>query len=230
MRAFFLAMALGIGVPWSCCAIAGENAVPVPGDKPEAVGGLQLLLEKRPTWEYFGMSGGAKVHVYATKPVDAKGEMIGLAVKPLDRKDVKVTTYPGIVLKNVGNVPLRLVFNEMLPPGEQGWRIALRAVGPDGKEVPAKKQPEPAAPATKTPKANEPPPARVLEPGKDWRPACGPLLGALDFPGPGKYTLWLELTVDPVPGDDKAWSGKLRSNRMEWEVRKAEGQDAAPTK
>jgi len=227
MRALFLAMALGIGVPLSCSAIAGENAVPVPGDKLEAVGGLQLLLEKKVTWDYWGMAGGAKVHVSATKPLDDQGEMTGLNIKPLDRKAVIVFFSPALTLKNVGSAPARLALSEVFTYGGPGWQIVLRAVGPDGKEVPVKKRPEPAAPA---PKVSERPPVKTLEPGKDWKPPCGQLFDALDFPSPGKYTVWVELIIDLVPGDDKAWSGTLRSNRMEWEVRKAEGQDAAPTK
>lgn len=229
-RCLAWAAALALCVPLSHPLPAGEKPAQMPGEKPETAGGLQLLLKKESSWQYWGMAGKSKVWVSAIKPVDEKGEMRALNIQPIDRKAVIVTLFPAMYFKNVGRTPLRLALQELLLTSSgPGWRLTAHAVGPDGVEVPARKQAAPNAPAHPMVAEEKRPLGKTLESGQEWHPQC-PLVNLLEFPAPGKYSAWMELTIDPLPGDATAWSGTLRSNRIEWEVKKPEGEGAVAAK
>ena len=176
----------------------------------EAVGGLQmsLILKERT----FRMGGG-------------------------DNATETKIKVPTIQLKNVGDKPLVLNFQLTAGGGMGGFfgrgggdsgPVKLFAKDAAGKEVPRRE--ENPAPREGEPKPEDKPAQlTVLKPGQVLEQAAP--LGSLRFPADGKYTLWAELEVKPadevLPGV-KPWSGKLKSNEIEYDYKARGGRGNRP--
>ncbi|HOX08093.1 MAG TPA: hypothetical protein PK280_16980 [Planctomycetota bacterium] len=132
---------------------------------------------------------------------------------------------PTLKLKNVGDKPLVLDFQ--LGGGGMGGRfgggpapeaspVKFRAKDAAGKEI---LRQEPARPEGEAqPKPEERPATlTVLKPGQELEVGA---LGAIRFPADGKYKVWAEIDVaakDEVLPGVKPWSGKLKSNEVDFD-------------
>jgi hypothetical protein len=96
-------------------------------------------------------------------------------------------------------------------PRARGGRDEEKPKGEDGKEEKKDpKQDEQAVTLT------------VLKPGQKLETDCRTF--RLNFPAAGKYTVWAVVEGKPSDGEvlpgRKLWSGELKSNELEWEVRR----------
>jgi hypothetical protein len=189
-----------------------------PGEKPEAapvkveaVEGLQLVLVKRETvfkyTAYVDKEG---------KPIrigrDGKGPVPeGAEEKVQERKSQELVAQ----LRNVSDKPVVLGFTL----GSGGWGmganpIKLFARDADGKEVPRMDGYVPAVDKSGPAAVTIIKPGQVLEQQYQFLP--------FRFPAEGKYIVWATLEEQPrsevLPGV-KPWSGKLKSNELEYDYK-----------
>jgi len=188
-----------------------------PGEKPpepapvkvEAVEGLQLVLVKRETvTKYMG---------YVDK--DGNPVRIRTGQNPPEGATEKAVAnkFPELLaqLRNVGDKTIVLGCSRN--QWGMGWNapaIKLSARDADGKDVPRMD----AGFAQPSTDKSGPPAIVVLKPGQvleqpfQWLP--------FRFPVDGKYTIWATLEDQPrpevMPGVTP-WSGKLKSNEIEWD-------------
>jgi len=131
-------------------------------------------------------------------------------------------------LKNVGDKPLVLGFPVSGGFGGLPADSPLKFFGKDaaGKEVPRD--------TGRGGRADQPKPEdrpvilTVIKPGKTLEQD---LMGGLRFPGDGKYTVWAEIEEkereEVVPGL-KTWTGKVKSNVVEYEFKGRGGRGNRP--
>jgi hypothetical protein len=141
---------------------------------------------------------------------------------------------PTIQLKNTGDKPLVIDFQlpagggfgggrfgGPAPAGGDAGPVKVTAKDSNGKEVP---KPEQRGNRDDQPKPEDRPAVlTVLKPGQTLE---GSLLGAVRFPADGKYTLQAEINVtakDEVLPGVKPWSGKLKSNELEYDYKNPGG-------
>jgi len=194
-------LALALAIPGS--ALAAEDKDPA-GEKPKAP-------EVKPEQ----VSGGLEISmVMKERTIPAFGNNAERKVKA-----------PTLRLKNVGDKPLVLGFQ--LAGGGPGGRggaggggepgpVKFFAKDAAGKEVPRPEQPAPAGQDQPKPE-DRPATLTVLKPGQVLEQSG---LGGLRLPADGKYTIWAEIDVpakDEVLPGVKPWSGKLKSNELEYD-------------
>ena len=193
-----------------------------PGEKPEvapvkveAVEGLELVLVKRETVFKYTMYVDKE-----GKPIrigrDGKGPVPeGAEEKVQERKSQELVAQ----LRNVSDKPVVLGF----ALGSGGWGmganpIKLFARDAEGKEVPRMDGYVPAVDKSGPAAVTIIKPGQVLEQQYQWLP--------FRFPAEGKYIVWATLEEQPrpevLPGV-KPWSGKLKSNEVEWEYKGMKG-------
>jgi len=187
--------ALALVLSGTCLAAEAEKPADQPAApevKPEQVsGGLQLTLVMKE--RTFRAPGGGD--------------------NAVERK-VKV---PTLRLKNVGDKPIVLDFQL---PGAGGFGGRGGAAGPTGIEAGPVRVIVKEANADDAAKAEDRPVLiTVLKPGQVLDQS---LAGAARFPADGKYKLQVEIEVpakDALLPGVKPWSGKLKSNEVEWEYK-----------
>jgi len=185
--------ALALVLSGTCLAAEAEKPADKPAApevKPEQVsGGLQLVLVMKE--RTFRAPGGGD--------------------NAAERK-VKV---PTLQLKNVGDKPIVLDFQL---PGAGGFGGRGGAAGPTGIEAGPVRVIVKEANADDAAKAEDRPVLiTVLKPGQVLEQS---LIGAARFPADGKYKLQVEIEVaakDALMPGVKPWSGKLKSNELEYD-------------
>ena len=204
-------------------AVADPNPQPEPAPvKVEAIEGLQLILVKR-----------ENIFKYITyvdkegKPIRGTGSAItganvqgwkppeGAQEKVQERKSQELVAQ----LKNVSDKAVVLGFTmSTMGYGMGASHIKLFAKDAEGKEVPRTDGYMPPIDKTGPAAVTILNPGQVLEQPYQWLP--------FRFPAEGKYIVWATLEDGPrpevLPGV-KPWSGKLKSNEVEWEYKGMKG-------
>jgi anti-sigma factor RsiW len=181
-------------------------AGPAAAEGGEPAGGLRLTLvegsrvtrtvvrEYRPD----GVDGEEKVTETVTRSLHAKIENVGKqsVVLPLVRMPWRTNHY-------------------------ESYPFELHARDAEGQAVTRVERPKRPAPRDAAP---APPAVTVLKPGESTQRLVSRDLYRLRFPATGKFKVWVEFEVpaaaeEPLEGH-KAWSGKLKSNEVEWENRR----------
>lgn len=204
LRKLFLSVAVALALPVAG-ALAVEAAPADPTVKPAEVKADQ------------GVNGLQMTVLLKERTIQARGGDNGAETK------IKVLT---VQLKNVGDKPVVLGFQVsggMGGMGGFGGRGGPQQESPIkgfAKDAAGKDVPKPEQPAAREdqPKPEErPAQLTVLKPGQTVEQALG-----IRFPNDGKYTVWAELEVkagDEVLPGVKPWSGKLKSNELEYDYK-----------
>jgi ferric-dicitrate binding protein FerR (iron transport regulator) len=134
-----------------------------------------------------------------------------------------VTRTLQATITNVGKKPV------ILPLVQMPWQknhyasrpFELHARDANGEAVERVERPKRPAPREAEPAL---PAVTVLKPGESIRQVVSRELYRLRFQAAGKFKVWVEFEVpavkeEPLEGQ-KAWSGKLKSNEVEWENRR----------
>jgi len=136
-------------------------------------------------------------------------------------------------IENVGRQPV------ILPLVAQPFRknvysrhaVELHARDTEGQAVDRVKRP---ARQARRDAAPAPPAVTVLKPGESIRQPVEGNLYRLRFPAAGKFKVWVEFAVpaakdQPLEGH-RAWSGKLKSNEVDWEHRPGRAPSRGPSR
>lgn len=185
-----------------------------------SAGGVRAAEDEEP-----GAGAPAAPEVKAGEAVGGLQATMLLKERTFGQRKVSL---PTLQLKNAGEKAL--VLNFQLGGGGFGGRggaqeaspVKLMARDAAGKDVPRREQPARQPDAAAAPE-ERPAVLTVLKPGQTLEQ---PLLGGLRFPADGKYTIWAEIEVKPaeevLPGV-KPWSGKLKSNELEYDYKGGAG-------
>ncbi len=180
------------------------------------VAGLQLTLVEKET---------VRKYVYYVT-ADGKAMREGMKIPEGAEKKTREYKYKTMVarIKNVGKESVLL---PRIVTYRGAQNLTLFARDAEGQEVPRREvrfrfRALPAAGEKGEKAGGEPVTVTILKPGQTLETTVYGIY-TLKFPVEGKYTLWAELEIKDAGGGEvlpgiKLWSGKLKSNEVEWEV------------